>query len=161
MSEFKLSATKRGDTEIVLERAFRAKRELVFKCFTEPELVKQWLGCGCGKTTVCESSTSVGGPWRHVMDMGERGQFETFGQILEFDGPNRLVRSYVYNVPVIREAISTETATFAEVDGVTTVQILVRHLSKENRDGHFDSGLEGGASMSYDALELLIRCLAD
>jgi len=90
------------------------------------------------------------------MDMGERGLFETFGQVLEFDAPNRMVRSYVYNVPVIREAISTESATFKEVDGITNVQIVIRHLSKDNRDGHFASGIEHGAGQSYDALEQLL-----
>jgi uncharacterized protein YndB with AHSA1/START domain len=85
--------------------------------------------------------------------MGEHGTFDTFGQTLEYDAPNRIVRSYVYNVPVIREAICTETATFIESEGISTVQIRIRHLSKENRDGHAASGIEAGAGESYDALE--------
>lgn len=87
------------------------------------------------------------------MDMGENGTFDSFGQILDYESPNRIVRSYVFNVPVIREAVSTETATFSEADGVTAVEIVIRHMSKENRDGHAASGLEYGAGKSYDALE--------
>jgi uncharacterized protein YndB with AHSA1/START domain len=156
MPEFQLAVTLQGDTEILLQRSFRAPKALVFRAFTDPELLPKWLGCGMGKTTELVLSSEIGGVWRHCMDLGEHGLFETFGQTLGFDAPNRLVRSYIYNVPVIREAVSTETATFTEDDGLTHVEILIRHLSKENRDGHAGSGLEYGAGKSYDALEELL-----
>ena len=153
MSEFKLQLELRGDTEIVLRRTFRAPQATVFNCFTDPEILPKWLGCGMGTTTLCIADHEIGGVWRHKMDMGEHGQFDSFGQILEFDAPNRLVRSYIYNVPVIREAVSTETARFSESEGLTFVEIVIRHLSKENRDGHAASGIEFGAGKSYDALD--------
>ena len=153
MSEFKLSVEFSGETELVLTRPFRAPQALVFRCFTDPEVVRKWLGFGMGTTTQCIADYEIGGLWRHQMDMGEHGTFDTFGQTLEYDAPNRIVRSYVYNVPVVREAICTETATFTESEGITTVQIRIRHLSKENRDGHAASGIEAGVGESYDALE--------
>lgn len=156
MSEFKLELELRGDTEIVLKRQFRAPQDMVFKCFSDPEILPKWLGCGMGKTTLCVADYEIGGVWRHMMDMGEHGVFDSFGQTLEFDAPNRMVRSYVYNVPVIREAICTETAVFSAVDEITTVEIVIRHLSKENRDGHAASGIEYGAGLSYDSLEALL-----
>lgn len=156
MPEFRLELELRGDTEIVLKRKFRAPQATVFNCFTDPEILPKWLGCGMGKTTLCVADYEIGGVWRHVMDMGEHGLFDSFGQTLDFEAPNRLVRSYVYNVPVIREAICTETATFSESDGVTSVEVVIRHFSKENRDGHAASGIEYGAGLSYDALEALI-----
>ena len=156
MPEFKLQLELRGDTEIVLKRQFRAPQDMVFKCFSDPEIQPKWLGCGMGKTTLCVADYEIGGVWRHMMDMGEHGIFDSFGQTLEFDAPHRVVRSYVYNVPVIREAICTETAVFSAVDGITTVEIVIRHLSKENRDGHAASGIEYGAGLSYDSLEALL-----
>ena len=153
MSEFKLQLELRGDTEIVLHRQFRAPKATVFNCFTDPNILPKWLGCGMGKTILCVADYEIGGVWRHQMDMGDYGLFDSFGQTLEFEVPNRLVRSYIYNVPVIREAVSTETATFSESDGITTVEIVIRHLTKENRDGHAASGIEYGAGKSYDALE--------
>lgn len=153
MAEFKLKVEPRGDTELVLTRQFRAPQALVFKCFTDPEIQPKWLGCGMGKTTLCVADLSIGGVWRHQMDLGEHGLFDSFGQTLEYDAPTRTTRSYVYNVPVIREAICTETATFSEADGVTTVEVVIRHFSKENRDGHAASGIEYGAGLSYDSLE--------
>ena len=152
-AEHKLKVEPVGDTEILMRRQFRAPREMVFRCFTDPKLLTQWLGCSMGKTLLCEVDTSIGGVWRHTMDMGEHGKFETFGQTLEYEAPKRLVRSYVYNVPTIRESVSSETATFSEANGITTVEILIRHLGKESRDGHMGSGLEFGAGSSYDSLE--------
>jgi uncharacterized protein YndB with AHSA1/START domain len=156
MSEFKLQLELSGDTEIVLTRQFRAPRAMVFNCFTDPEILPKWLGCGMGTTTLCIADYEIGGVWRHQMDMGDHGLFDTFGQTLEFDAPHRLVRSYVYNVPVYREAVCTETATFEESNGLTTLQVRIRHLSRENRDGHVASGIEYGAGKSYDALEELL-----
>jgi len=154
--EFKLELELRGDTEIVLKRQFRASQEMVFKCFTDPSIQPKWLGCGMGVTTVCIADYEIGGVWRHSMDMGEHGLFDSFGQTLEFQAPDRVVRSYVYNVPVIRESIATETASFSEANGVTTVEVVIRHLSKESRDGHAASGIEYGAGLSYDSLEALL-----
>lgn len=156
MPEFKLDLELRGDTQIVLKRQFRAPQEMVFKCFTDPEVLPKWLGCGMGTTTLCVADYEIGGVWRHKMDMGEHGQFDSFGQTLDFDAPNRLVRSYIYNVPVIREAVCTETATFSNDGAITTVEVVIRHMSKENRDGHAASGIEYGAGKSYDSLEELL-----
>lgn len=156
MPEFKLELQLRGDTEIVLTRRFRAPQEMVFRCFTDPEILPKWLGCGMGTTTVCSADYEIGGVWRHQMDLGEHGLFDTFGQTLDFDAPNRLARSYVYNVPVIRESVCTETATFSETGGITTIEVVIRHMSKENRDGHVGSGIEYGAGLSYDALEAML-----
>jgi hypothetical protein len=100
--------------------------------------------------------TEIGGVWRHKIDLGEHGTFDSFGQTLEFDAPNRYVRSDVINVPVTREAIGTETATFTEKDGVTTVEIVIRHLSKELRDGNAESGVAEGTCSAYDHLEGLM-----
>lgn len=157
MPEFRLLVELRGDTEIVLKRMFRAPQAKVFECMTNPEILPKWLGCGMGTTTLCIADYEIGGVWRHQMDMGEHGLFDTFGQTLDFELPNRLVRSYVYNVPIIREAVCTETATFAESDGITTLEVVIRHMSKENRDGHAASGIEYGAGKSYDALEELLE----
>lgn len=64
--------------------------------------------------------------WRHKIDLGEHGTFDLFGRKLEFEAPNRYVRSDVINVPVMREAISTETTTFVESEGVTIVELVDR-----------------------------------
>lgn len=160
MSEFKLEFELRGDTEIVLRRKFRAPKALVFRCFTDAEILPRWLTCGVGQSIHCEVNTEIAGMWRHKIDMGENGIFDSFGQTLEFEPPNRYVRSDVFNVPVYREAISRETTTFTEEDGVTTVEAVIRHLSKEYRDGHAASGIDEGSAKCYEMLDALLPQLS-
>jgi len=155
--EFKLQVSAQGETEILISRQFRAPRDLVFRCFTEPALITQWVACGHGTTIECTFDTVIGGNWTHKMLIGDANLFVTFGQVLEFDRPSRVVRSYIYDVPVIREQVSSETTSFSEENGVTTVTILYRHLCRENRDGHLQSGLKEAASTSYDALHTLLQ----
>ena len=157
LPEFKLQVSPHGETEILITRQFRAPRALVFRCFTEPALIVQWVGCGKGTIVECTLDDVIGGNWTHKMLMGQENLFSTFGQILEFDRPNRLVRSYIYDVPVIREQVCSETTSFSEEDGITTVTILYRHLCRENRDGHLQSGLSEAAGSSYDALHALLQ----
>lgn len=85
------------------------------------------------------------------------GQFHCFGQCLEAIPHEKFVRTFIYDVPVIRENAAVESATFTEEDGKTVFRVVVRHLNKENRDGHLNSGMERGASASYDALEDYLR----
>ena len=138
-----------------MTRKFRAPQALVFRAFTEPVLVKKWM-CppGC-ESTMLVIDTSIGGVWRHKIDMGEHGTFDSFGQTLEFDAPNRIVRSDVVNIPGARENIATETTTFSETDGVTTLQLVVRHLSKEIRDKNI--AFAEGSCAGYDALEIVLE----
>jgi uncharacterized protein YndB with AHSA1/START domain len=49
------------------------------------------------------------------------------------------------------EALNT--LTFTEVDGRTTLTILVDHTSKEHRDAHINSGMEAGMQDAMDLLE--------
>jgi len=55
------------------------------------------------------------------------------------------------------DAEAVNTATLTEDDGTTTLTVTVLHSSKENRDGHLDSGMEAGMQVVLDRLEDLVR----
>ena len=66
--------------------------------------------------------------------------------------PNeRIVSTEVYEGMPDGEALDTLTLT--EVDGRTTLTILVQHTSKEHRDAHIESGMEAGMQEVMDLLE--------
>ncbi len=51
-----LTLTPHGDSAILISRTFNAPRSLVWRAYTEPELVKRWLGVRAGWTLpICES----------------------------------------------------------------------------------------------------------
>jgi uncharacterized protein YndB with AHSA1/START domain len=51
------------------------------------------------------------------------------------------------------EAEAVDTLTLTEVNGRTSLTILVQHPSKEHRDAHINSGMEAGLQDALDLLE--------
>jgi uncharacterized protein YndB with AHSA1/START domain len=54
-----------GKQELFIQREFEAPRELVFKAFSDPKLLAQWLS-PCGMTIRVEKLESEGGSWRFI-----------------------------------------------------------------------------------------------
>jgi uncharacterized protein YndB with AHSA1/START domain len=138
------------DEQILITREFDAPRHLLFKAYTTPELVRRWFHANRGEVTLCEIDLRVGGSWRYVMTA--RGGFEVgfHGEYREVVPDERLVSTEVYEGAP--DAPALDTVTFTEVDGRTTLSILVEHTSRENRDAHINSGMEDGLG---DAMALL------
>ena len=57
--------------EYVLDRVFNAPRELVWKAWTDPELVAQWYGPNI-ETIIHGYDLKVGGAWLNEMKMGDK-----------------------------------------------------------------------------------------
>jgi uncharacterized protein YndB with AHSA1/START domain len=153
----KAVVTLPSDTQILITREFDAPKDLVYKAYTTPELIKRWWSGDRGEVTSAEVDLRVGGSWRYVMTA--YGQFEvafhgTFREII----PNeRIVCTEVYEDMPNAEAL--DTATFTEANGRTTLTILVQHQTKENRDVHINSGMEGGMNEAFDHLEQVAQSL--
>jgi uncharacterized protein YndB with AHSA1/START domain len=143
------------DEQILITREFDAPKHLVYKAYTTPDLVRRWWHANRGEITVCEIDLRVGGGWRYVMTA--RGEFEVgfHGEYREIVPNERIVSTEVYEGAP--DAPALDTATFTEVDGRTTLTILVEHSSQANRDAHINSGMEDGLQ---DALELLEQTAA-
>jgi uncharacterized protein YndB with AHSA1/START domain len=139
------------DEQILITREFDAPRHLVYRAWTTPELVKRWWSGERGEVTSAEIDLRVGGMWRYVMVA--QGGFEVafHGEYREIVPDERIVCTEVYEGMPDGEALTT--TTFAEADGRTTLTMLVEHTSKEDRDAHINSGMEGGMQEAMDRLE--------
>ncbi len=61
----KAQVSQPSDREVKVVRSFKAPRDLVYKAYTTPELVKRWLLGPPGWTMpVCEMDVRVGGKYR-------------------------------------------------------------------------------------------------
>jgi uncharacterized protein YndB with AHSA1/START domain len=140
-----------ADDQILITREFDAPSHLVWRAWTEPELVKRWWAGLRGEVTSAEIDLRVGGTWRWVMMA--HGEFEVafHGEYQEIVENERLVYTEVYEG--MPDASALVTSTFTEEDGRTTMSLLVQHADKAGRDAHIDSGMEGGMQESMDALE--------
>ena len=138
------------DEQILITREFDAPKHLVYKAWTTPELVKRWWTANRGEATTAEIDLRVGGTWRYVMVTDSGFEVAFHGEYREIVPNERIVSTEVYEGMPEAEALNTLTLT--EVDGRTTLTILVQHASKEHRDAHIESGMEAGMQ---DALALL------
>ncbi|MEY2397722.1 MAG: hypothetical protein QOJ00_896 [Actinomycetota bacterium] len=151
-------------TEIVITRSFDAPAALVFRAYTEPDLVKRWWGFAEDEWKVCDVDLRVGGTWRWVAThSNENGSFDVafHGTYREINAPTRLVSTEVFEgAPGGDENGTLNTLTFEEADGVTTLVNRIECPSQEIRDAIIESGMEHGMQISMDRMEDLARALA-
>ena len=143
------------DEQILITRGFDAPKHLVYKAWTTPELVKRWWNAKRGEVTIAEIDLRVGGTWRYVMVADGGFEVGFHGEYREIVPNERIVSTEVYEgMPEgAPEEGTLNTATFTEVDGRTTLTILVQAPSKELRDAIIDSGMEAGMQDAMDLLE--------
>jgi len=139
------------DKQIQITREFAAPRQLVYKAYTTPELIRRWWSGDRGEVTSAEVDLRVGGRWRYVMTANGGFEVAFHGEYREIAPNERLVTTEVYEGAPEGEAVVTHT--FAEKDGRTTLTILMELPDRESRDAVINSGMEGGMQESMDHLE--------
>src|ERR1700736_5115753 len=130
------------DRQILITRDFDAPRDLVYKAYTTPELIKRWWSGDRGEVTSADVDLRVGGTWRYVMTANGGFEVAFHGEFRELVTNERIVSTEVFAAMPDAEALTTNT--FTEKDGRTTLTMLVEHANKEGRDAHINSGMEGG-----------------
>jgi uncharacterized protein YndB with AHSA1/START domain len=139
------------DEQILITREFDAPKHLLWQALTTPELVKRWWSGERGEVTSAEIDLRVGGRWRYVMVAHGDLEVAFHGEYLEVEPHDRIVSTEVFEG--MPDAQSINTMTLVEADGRTRLTTLVQHQTKEHRDGHVNSGMEGGMQEAFDALE--------
>jgi uncharacterized protein YndB with AHSA1/START domain len=141
------------DEQILITREFDAPKHLVYRAWTTPELVKRWWNAKRGEVTIAEIDLRVGGTWRYVMVADGGFEVGFHGEYREIVPNERIVSTEVYEgIPDPGEG-TLNTLTLTEVDGRTSLTILVQAPSKEIRDAIIDSGMEAGMQDAMDLLE--------
>jgi len=144
------------DEQILITREFAAPADQLWKAFTTPELVKRWWHANRGEITVCEIDLRVGGAWRYVTVAPDGFEVAFHGEYREIVPNERIIATEIYEgawEPGEPEQGTLNTTTFTEVDGRTTLTILVDAPSKELRDAIIESGMEAGLQDALDLLE--------
>ncbi len=141
------------DEQILITREFDAPPHLVYKAWTTPELVKRWWHANRGEMTLAEIDLRVGGKWRSVM-VADGFEVAFHGEYREIVPNERIVSTEVYEgIPDADANATLNTLTLTEVNGRTTLTVLVQCPSKETRDAIIDSGMEAGMQDAMDLLE--------
>ena len=147
-----------SDEQILITREFDARKHLVYKAMTTPELVRRWWHAKRGEVTVAEIDLRVGGKWRWVMVTEDGTEVGFHGEYVELIPDERIVQTEVYEgLPEgvsDEDAMTVNTATYAELyEGRTLLTLLIEAKSKVSRDAIIASGMEDGLQDALDLLE--------
>lgn len=149
-----LTLTTPSEREIVMTRLFDAPRELVFKAYTDANLIPQWWGPRGYITTVDKMDVRPGGIWRFIHRGPDGNEYAFNGVYREIVPPERLVSTFEFEGMPGHVAI--DTMTLEEHDGKTKLTTTSLFETVEDRDGVLNSGMEKGAAETCDRLEKLL-----
>jgi uncharacterized protein YndB with AHSA1/START domain len=150
-----LSITAPGDREIVVTRDFDAPRELVFLCYSKPELLRRWYGLPDWTMTVCEIDFRVGGKWRFVTRAPGGFEMGSSGTYTAIEVPVRIVNTEIYDQDWTGGE-TTVTLTLTETDGRTTATTSVLYATPEARAGAVASPMATGMEIAFKRLDELL-----
>jgi uncharacterized protein YndB with AHSA1/START domain len=158
MSKTTVIATP-GVPQAIVTREFDAPRDLVFRAWTEPELLRQWLGPRKYQMTIERWDLRDGGSYRYTHS-DDAGNVHAFHGVFHGDAsPDQMVQTFEYEG--YPGHVSFDTLTLEERDGRTLVRTNSLFQSVEDRDGMIDNGMTEGMDEGFDRLdELLAGMLA-
>lgn len=147
-----------GKQETIITHNFNAPRDMVFKVYTNPELIPQWWGPKRLTTKVEQMDPRPGGQWRFVQHDSDGNEYAFHGVYHEVARPERVI--YTFEFEGTPGHVVLETVTFKEVDGGIIMTDTSVFQSVEDRDEMLKTGMEDGASESMERFsELLANVL--
>jgi uncharacterized protein YndB with AHSA1/START domain len=151
-----------GDHSLVLNRTINAPRQAVFRCWTEPELMKQWFTPRPWTTPVIEADVRPGGS-SYIIMRGPDGQEHPQRSIyLDVVKNERLVFTDAYTKAwePSGKPFMTAILTFEDAGpGKTKYTAVVRHWSAEDCAAHEKMGFHEGWGKAADQLEDIAKTL--
>ena len=154
MTELKITAEP-GVPQVLTERAFDAPRELVFRAFTEPDLLAQWLGPRGYTMKVERFDLRDGGTWRYTHVDQEGNEYAFHGVFHGDPSPDGFVQTFEFEG--YPGHVSLDTAVFEDAGGRTIVRMNSVFQSVEDRDGMVQSGMESGVREGFERLDEVLE----
>lgn len=151
-----LSVFTPSDTEIVIERSFRGSIDLVFDCFTKPDLIRRWLtGPDGWSFTTCKVDLRVGGNYRYVWRGPDGELMGMVGQYQQIEEPGLVVSTEKFDDDFNMGSMLV-TIRLSPLDRGTKLHQTIVFESKAARDAAIATGMSDGMGMSFDRLDSLL-----
>lgn len=147
--------------ELSITRLIDAPRAKVYRCWSEPELLKRWFAPAPYTTPVAELDLRPGGGNTIVMRSPEGQDMPNRGQYLEVVPNERIVftDAYTGDWQPGGKPFMTVILTFADEGGKTRYTARVRHWSAEDKAAHEKMGFETGWGICADQLAALAKTI--
>jgi uncharacterized protein YndB with AHSA1/START domain len=143
-----------GVPQVLTERAFDAPRELVYRAFTEPELLARWLGPHGYTMRIDRFELRDGGTWRYTHTDQEGNEYAFHGVFHGEPSPDGMVQTFEFEGAPGH--VSMDTLTLEEHDGSTIVRTNSVFQSVEARDAMVEAGMDVGMREGYEQLDELL-----
>ncbi|HWG60726.1 MAG TPA: SRPBCC family protein [Streptosporangiaceae bacterium] len=156
MSKTEITADP-GVPQIIITREFEAPRDLVFRAYTDPALLVQWLGPRELAMRIDTYDVRDGGKWRYVHTDREGIEYGFHGVFHGTPSPDSFVQTFEFEGAPGHVALDTLTLT--EVDGRTIARSVSSFQSVADRDAMVASGMERGVRESDERLTELLAAL--
>lgn len=150
------------DRDLLLVRELAAPRDAVWRCWTEPELLKRWFTPAPWSTTRFDRDLRPGGGSTVTMRSPDGEEYTHRGVYLEIVPGERLVFTDAYRAgwEPADKPFMTAVITLADAGpGRTLYTARVRHWTAEDRKRHEDMGFHPGWNKAADQLEDTARSL--
>ena len=157
MSETNIRAPE-GVPFIDVTREFEAPRDLVFRAFTEPDLLVQWLGPGTYEMVIDTYDVRAGGSWRYLHRDGDGNEYGFHGVFHGDPSPDGMVQTF--ESEGAPGHVSLDKLVLEERDGRTIVHTHSVFQSIEARDAMVANGMAEGMESGFNKLDLLLERMA-
>jgi len=142
-----------GTPQLVVSGEFLAPRDLLFRAYVDPDLLRQWLGPRRLTMTIDRFDPRDGGIWRFI----HSGEDTDHGFHGVFHGdPSRERIVWTFEPEDFPGHVCLETITFGERGDVTVVRQNTVYQSVEDRDAAVASGMKEGINESMERLDELL-----
>lgn len=155
--------TLSSETAVTVARTFDAPARLVWRAYTEPDLLKRWmLGPPGWSMPVCDVDLQVGGIYRWRWRSVESGkEFGFHGVFLRIEPDVAITHTQIFDPGTVGGDMAnsaTISVTFGEENGQTKMVTVIEFQSVEDRDAALSTGMTDGMEASYRLLEsMLVR----
>ncbi len=143
--------------EVLITRTFDAKRDLVFKTYTNPRYYPRWWGPERLDTKVKKMDVKKGGVWKIIQRDKDGSEYAFNGIFHRIDAPNEIV--YTMEYEGMPGHVSMDIVDFTEQDGKTTMTERTVFQSVEDRENMLKTGMEEGMRESMDRFDQLLKSL--
>jgi uncharacterized protein YndB with AHSA1/START domain len=150
-----LTITTPGDRDIVVVREFDAPRDLVWLCYSKPELLRRWYGLPDWAMVVSEMDFRVGGKWRFVTRAPSGYEMCSQGVYTGIAEPERIDQTEYYDDDWTMGG-SNNSVVFTEKDGRTTTTLTVTYSSPEARAAAAASPMATGMEIGFKRLDAVL-----
>ena len=151
-----------NDLILSVTRIINAPRDVVWRCWTEPELLKQWHVPKPWRLDGVDMDVRPGGRFNTVFAGPDGERMENIGCFIDVMPGQRLVFTdgYAEGFMPRPDSFMTGVVELSDTDdGDTLMMWSARHPNQETKEQHLEMGFEAGWNAAVDQLDELVISL--